>query len=160
MRFLEKNLEDIICDGLADKEIGKSIAERGLTPIGVAYRHQRQVRIGNYGVADIITLTRTEQGFLFSIYELKKSVIDLDTLLQASRYRAGLSSYLRKKLNNETSIAIECILIGDKVSSDSDWIYLPPMMRNNISVYTYNYQFDGIHFKNEEMKYSLTNEGF
>ena len=50
MRFLEKDLEQIIHESGMDQ-----LNERGLPIDGKMFR---QMRIGNYGIADLITVTR------------------------------------------------------------------------------------------------------
>ena len=51
MKFLEKDLEEIIFE-TSNKELN----ERGLFVYGKKYR---QLRIGNYGVADLVVVDRT-----------------------------------------------------------------------------------------------------
>lgn len=50
MNFLEKNLEDIIYE-----TNNKYLRERGLFINGIK---KRQLRIGNYGIADIVTFKK------------------------------------------------------------------------------------------------------
>ena len=73
MKFLEKNLEDIIWEASNEK-----LQERGLNISG---KKLRQLRIGNYGIADLVTFDRdyyhTEYLHPFlniTVYELKKNV--------------------------------------------------------------------------------------
>jgi len=54
MKFLEKDLEEIIFN--ADM---KDLPEKGLHFTGVI---KRQLRIGNYGVADLVTFTKGSYG--------------------------------------------------------------------------------------------------
>lgn len=82
MKFLEKDLEDIIFN--ADNE---SLQSRGLEIRGFK---KRQLNIGNYGIADIVTFERsnyideeyaeyvggenkTHSRPIITVYELKKN---------------------------------------------------------------------------------------
>ena len=65
MKFLEKDLEQIIYESS-----NKLLREKGLNIRGKKYR---QLRIGNYGIADIISVRRYEDCLYINIYELKKS---------------------------------------------------------------------------------------
>ena len=84
MKFLEKNLEDIIFE--TDNE---KLQERGLDIRGKKFR---QLRLSHYGIADIVTVSRIGQSLQIDIFELKKDVITVDTLLQALRYIEGIKT--------------------------------------------------------------------
>jgi hypothetical protein len=60
MNFLEKNLEDIIFETHENK-----LRDRGLEISG---KKLRQLRIGNYGIADMITYTRIKKYFRLKIF--------------------------------------------------------------------------------------------
>lgn len=69
MQFLEKDLENIIWE-----TNNKKLQEKGLLIEGKKFR---QLRIGNYGICDILTVQRENYYLGFSylnitIYELKK----------------------------------------------------------------------------------------
>jgi hypothetical protein len=149
--------------------------ERGL---GIRGSKKNQVKIGNYGIADIITIYRdTEiyqdigrpvfcaQSCIVSIYELKKDSISMSAFLQAIGYLKGIKSYLLQRgiLHNAK---FEIKLIGRDIDAKSNLIYLPDIFDCSngygdcsISFYTYSYNIDGIFFKNQ-YDYRLTNEGF
>jgi hypothetical protein len=153
MDFLEKNLEDIIYE--TDNNL---LTKRGLFIYG---KKKRQVRIGNYGVADIITYYRgitdeNEPELIINIYELKKDIINIDTFLQALRYYKGICRYLDKRDFYE-NVRYRLILIG-KTIDPGDFKYLTDFAYN-INIFTYSYQFDGIKFT-QERGYRLINEGF
>ncbi len=157
MDFLEKNLEDIIFE-----TDNKTLHSRGLFIEG---KKRRQIRLGNYGIADIIThrIKRTylsenytEPSLLFNVLELKKDKIDAGTLLQATRYCKGLERYIQQR-KPLLDLEFKVTLIGKEVCH-SDFIYLADIM-HNLNVYTYKYEFDGIRFRNES-RYFLSEEGF
>src|SRR5689334_20163596 len=98
MRFLEKNLEDIIYEADLD-----SLHSRGLTIHG---KRLRQVKIGNYGIADLITIERDVFNYAYAVqdtikpfitvtvFELKKEIVNIHTFLQAVKYLKGIKRYL------------------------------------------------------------------
>lgn len=162
MNFLERNLEDIIFNAPPNK----------LKGLRVPILKKRQLKIGNYGIADIVAV-KTEQNcpnsrFLrFFVYELKQKEINLSSFIQAVKYAKGIQHYLDKvqKLCTE-EYKITIVLIGEKVNM-SEFIYLPDIFTFNgysdcgvdIELYTYSYDYDGIKFQ-EHREYSLTNPGF
>lgn len=149
MNFLEKNLEDIIFETPNDL-----LHERGFFIFG---KKKRQVKIGNYGIADIITYHRAGGRLFINILELKKDKISTDTLLQSLNYAKGVSRYLQKR-SFDFDVSLRIKLIGREIDTNSSFCYLPDFF-NSIEIYTYDYGFDGIHFK-MECDYKLTNEGF
>jgi hypothetical protein len=119
MRFLEKNLEDIIWE--SDRDLLK---ERGLCVRG---HIKRQLRIGNYGIADLVTFSREYHGFNQSsmeinIYEIKRGVVGISAFLQSVRYARGIRSYLNQRGFKDFNIGIT--LIGDSVESDGEFTYI------------------------------------
>jgi hypothetical protein len=164
MNFLEKDLEDIIFNAPKDQ-----IDKRGLI---IPKRRKRQVKIGNYGIADMLAVKigETDPGnkFLhFYVYELKQKEINFNTFIQSIKYVKGLQDYLQKnkKLHSQ-EYKITIVLIGEKVSM-VDFIYLPDIFQYNvyscygvdIELYKYSYEYDGIKF-NQLSDYSLSNSGF
>lgn len=159
MNFLEKNLEDIIFGTPNAK-----LSERGLPIKG---KKKRQVRIGNYGVADLVTMYKSStvhNGKVYStlyvtIYELKKGVVDVNTLMQACRYKKGISQYFDKRgLFQDTSVEYNLVLVGDSIQDSGDFVYCLDTVYD-ASSYIYKYDFDGISFS-EKSGWSLTNPGF
>lgn len=159
MNFLEKNLEDIIFN-----TPNHLLIERGLH-IGGAKK--MQVRIGNYGIADIITYDKGELidydgkrwhgETCITVYELKQQEINASALLQAIRYAKGVQRYLQKHKGKHYEVKV--CLIGSSIEQGSGFPYLSDFMSDFMSVYTYKYDFDGISF-NWEYGYHLINEGF
>lgn len=161
MNFLEKDLEQIIFE--ADN---KHLNKRGLPIKG---RKIRQLRIGNYGIADLITyqyksymdeyLNYVTNKLLITVYEFKKDEINTETLLQVIRYAKGIERWLEKNERLEfIEVDFEFVLCGKSINTKSNWVYLIDYF-TNLEVYKYEYDIDGISF-HETSQYHLTNEGF
>lgn len=164
MKFLEKDLEQIIYESGID-----AVNKKGLPISG---KMLRQLKIGNYGIADLITFERPfiehmpdkykirHQGII-TIYELKRDKISISAFLQAVKYAKGIQSYLenRGKLH---LYDIKIILIGREIDVDGAFCYLPEVINGEldfITFYTYTFGIDGIAFT-EKNGYCLKNEGF
>ena len=163
MKFLEMDLEEIIFN--ADKEL---LAERGLRVYGTLYR---QLRIGNYGIADLVTINRPRyiehmqahvDPWFITVYELKKDKAGMSAFLQAVGYAKGIKRYLESRGIKE--IEIKIVLIGSRVDEKSTLVYLPTLIQETgygafLEFYTYRYELNGIFFK-DAYGYKLANEGF
>lgn len=177
MNFLEKNLEDIIYE-----TDNKLLRDRGLPIEG---KKVRQLKIGNYGVSDIITFKKPDyipnkyrdlfEDELFirpeiTIYELKKDQIDRSTFFQALRYMKGVKTYIERRglfdrsfydTYSETSLhepLYKIFLIGKSIDTRDDFCFLPSLYEH-IQLYTYEYNFDGVKFVNND-NYNLVDSGF
>lgn len=167
MKFLEKDLEQIIWD--ADKEV---LSERGLHLDG---KLKRQLKIGNYGIADLIHFKRPisyydkktmrryniENG-LIEVIELKNEKISVSAFMQAVKYLKGIKNYLEKRNFNDCQYCYKITLIGRDLDMDSSLCYLPDVICNeeiSVNIITYDYNVNGIEFKNR-FGYELVNEGF
>jgi len=168
MDFLEKNLEDIIYAAMQSKEGLQMLYQRGLSVFeyGINTKTIRQLNVGNYGTADIVTVERfsaeqNRRAYLnITVYELKKKTINLGVLLQVYRYCKGIKQYLSKRYFVE-EVNFKICLIGSEIDTHTDWVYMFDFELPEINVYKYNYQIDGIKFSLEELSnYALTNEGF
>jgi len=173
MNFLEKDLEEIIFT--SDKE---NLSKRGLF-ISKSETFKRQLKIGNYGIADLVSFKRPfynpyeneVQKGLITVYELKKDRISISSFLQAATYLHGIKRYLKKRdLDDKYDYSIR--LIGKDIDLQSSFVYLPELISGYtydekidrpslfyFSSYIYKYDIDGIIFKEIE-GYSLINEGF
>jgi hypothetical protein len=150
MTFLEKDLEQIIFETDHD-----DLYDSGLPVYG---KVKRQLRIGNYGVADLVTFSREGQDVLrITIYELKQNEVGVSTFGQAIRYAKGISQYILNHRKKNLSLHFEFILVG-KSFQKGDFIYMTDFIPN-LRVFTYEYEFDGIYF-NECYNYSLIHSGF
>jgi hypothetical protein len=177
MNFLEKDLEQIIYE--ADKEL---LAEKGLRVNG---KLLRQVRIGNYGIADLVSIQRPYQDTVFeyqekgliTIYELKKDNISVSAFLQAIGYAKGIMRWMQQhpkkiKCLNIENYDINIVLIGKNIDKSSEFIFLNDLLDSShlgytyiqkpflcVEMFTYEYDINGIYFK-QHIGYKKTNEGF
>ena len=103
MDFFEKDLEEIIFN--ADKE---KLRKKGLDVYGKLYR---QLRIGNYGVADLVEVRKSYKEddyaknkyipiLIITIYELKKDIVGISAFFQSINYLKGIMSYMSKHHKN------------------------------------------------------------
>lgn len=172
MNFLEKDLEEIIYT--ADAE---DLQERGLF-LYKGVKKFRQLRIGKYGIADLVTFQRHYEEYfkngdveyssipVITVYELKKDNINVSTFLQAVGYVKGIKQYLEKRRVKREYI-INIVLIGRNIDKTSSFSYLSDLIPQSDSIneinflecYTYNYKINGLNFK-KECGYKLIEEGF
>ena len=174
MSFLEKDLEEIIYTSGRD-----ALDKRGLTING---KLLRQVKIGNYGIADLIEFERPcydgpERNWFvpgrITIYELKKEQIGIAAFLQSLSYAKGILEYLRHKKKNRQYI-IDIVLIGKEVDDKGSFCFIENNLllqndfydktthfedKGTISFFKYKYGIDGLYFENMS-GYDLTNKGF
>lgn len=171
MKFLEKDLEEIIYN--ADKLL---LCEKGLNING---KLKRQLRIGNYGIADLVEFRRpfyhTYCNEFFKgeiiVYELKQDKIGISAFLQALGYLQGIKTYLYNRgLSEHYNYSIK--LIGKEIDLNSTFCYLTDFLSNetdstslyeysifSLCCYKYDYTIDGIKFKRIS-DYNLTDNGF
>ena len=171
MKFLEKDLEEIIFEQLQTMDGRLDLDSRGLI-VGDPTKCYRQCKIGNYGVADIVTYNKPhfiipndkgwhDSPFLITVYELKKDNIGISAFLQALRYCKGIQSYLEKHRDSNIRFGYKIVLIGYNLS-ESDFVYLEGFLDSEyftLDVYTYKYSINGLKFLKRE-GYNLINEGF
>lgn len=170
MNFLEKDLEEIIFCSDAEH-----LKQRGLRLKG---KPKRQLRIGSYGIADLVYFNRVSTGINphleINVVELKKDKIGISALLQAVGYCRGIDRYLQKR-DFSSDYYFNIILIGREVDTSGNLVYLTDLINggkysysgiyyyghclNKLSFYRYEYDIDGISFI-EESGYQLTNEDF
>ncbi len=149
MKFSEKNLEDIIFSTPTPL-----LQQRGLDIEGAKLR---QVRLGIYGVADLITVNKVYVDtiqedrsvkripyLLIDIFELKQGKISFETFVQILKYGRGVKSYL-SKFHPNLDYAIRYRMIGDSVDENNSFYFLPSLFKN-IKLYKYIYDYDGINF--------------
>lgn len=162
MNFLEKDLEEIIFE-----TGGEKIRERGLCIKGFSFR---QLKIGNYGIADIVTFERDYSEPMLAkitVFELKKNEIGVSAFLQALRYVRGIDSYLKHR-GVKFNYYFEISLCGRDIEQADDYVYLCDFINTDgkskrgltyLSNYIYSYGVDGIKFT-RTYGYSLIDEGF
>ena len=156
--ILEKDLEQIIFE--ADRDMLK---QRGLDIKGKLFR---QLKIGNYGIADLISVEKPKyiighgvhEPMTITIYELKKEKTGVSTFLQALGYLKGISRYLRAKRWVDFSFEFRIVCIGKAMDKNSCYLYLPDVL-DILENYTYSYSLEGLCFKLQQ-NYHLKEEGF
>lgn len=166
MNFLEKDLEQIIYEA-SDFDLERA----GLALYGKRFR---QLRIGNYGIADLITVSKEFSDSPFNnflkitVYELKKDKISVSALLQAIQYCKGICDYFDKRKPN-IIITLDIILIGKEIDLSGSFVYLTDLFQTDsyiidrkvtsVKFYRYEYKINGLSFI-KKSGYSLTNKGF
>lgn len=178
MRFLEKDLEQIIYE---------APEQRLIDDLELQGKRFRQLRIGNYGIADLVFADRVyieeicfddfgvpyekvkDVSLKITVCELKKDEIGVDAFLQAVKYCKGISRYLEKR--NIENYFFEIMLIGSDLELGSPFCYLTNLITDNyysgiirgnirmLNIYSYSYDYDGIEFHKHD-GYKLINEGF
>lgn len=158
MKFLENDLENIIYDSNKIE-----LAKRGLNIKGTVLR---QLRLGNYGVADLVSFSKGEYDLTYgghdvsiiTVYELKKDAVGYDTLGQALRYVQGIKRYLKLR-GVMINYIVKIVLVGRKISDTYDFSIGMGGFDGLAEVYTYDYSLNGLIFK-KESGYYYTNEYF
>jgi len=162
MNFLEKDLEDIIWESDNEKLQQKGFFIRG--------KKLRQLRIGNYGIADLVTYKKVSDVFEppyldITVYELKKEKAGISAFLQALRYCKGISTYL-DEYKPSIDYKLNIILCAKQIDVESDFIFLTDLLYSNdysvlntLRNFSFTYGIDGIQFKIEK-GYNLSNKGF
>lgn len=169
MDFLEKDLESIIWESDNEK-----LLDRGLSGV-YGNKLFRQIKIGNYGIADLISVGRSNifehenSHLIITVFELKKDKIGISAFLQAIRYCKGIKQYLEKR--GIFNFKLNITLIGKETDNQGDFIYLTDLFENSnsnmlcfgfidsIKFYNYKYGIDGLFFE-EQSGYKLIDEGF
>lgn len=164
MKFLEKDLEEIIFISS-----NYELCIRGLN----LYKNKiRQLKLGAYGVCDILAWQRCNDNYYgniiqIQIIELKQNEINLYTLSQVLRYARAIQRYLEFR-NSKITYQIDIVLIGKTINCSDSTMYLPSLFNSNeekfnsinsISIIGYTYEIDGLHFYDLN-ELHLSNEGF
>ncbi|MES2395888.1 MAG: hypothetical protein V4549_07790 [Bacteroidota bacterium] len=165
MNFLEKDLEKIIFETPNEHLRSGEFWVNGIK--------KRQLRIGNYGVADLVTCHRNyDLEFMeglekpikhpyaeITVYELKQKEVNIKTLIQGARYCAGIRNYLDKR-KLSFIYKINLVLIGNSFNVDSDILYLEQLFEN-LSIVTYKIIDDVVSFEyHSGFERGLLSEGF
>lgn len=154
MEFNEKVLEDIIWDNSQSQEGRELLEERGLLISGKIFR---QVELGNYGRADIITFEYLPPCVNIVVYELKKGCINVNALMQAARYVTALKRHGFKSYEWNLDINYSIRLIGDSIDKNGDFAFLYNIL-DNVVIYTYEFSLSGLNFKEVRKNWSRTEE--
>lgn len=174
MDFLEKDLEQVIYEATDDQ----------LSELGLFGRRFRQLRIGNYGIADLVFVERdytlsfypenkdvkiNNYGLKITVCELKKDKIGISAFLQAVGYCKGIARYLEKR--QFRNFYFEILLMGRDLDTSGSFPYITDLFHNHsdeckfsngvnsVHFYTYKYGFNGIKFSLEN-GYKIINNNF
>lgn len=170
MNFLEKDLEQIIWESDNEK-----LKEKNLPISGKKFR---QLRIGNYGVLDLMTVEKEDTWCYvlnervpylnITVYELKKEKVGISAFLQAIKYCKGIKSYISERKPN-FCFKLNIVLVAKEVDLNSDFIYLTDLLDHkysddfgvisSVENFSFSYDINGILFK-QHHSYNLTNKGF
>jgi len=151
MKFLEKNLEDIIFE----TEIG-DLLDRGLM-FAQSGKFAKQVNFPNLGRADLIHMTRLDEHSprVITVFELKQHEINANSFMQACRYLYGVKRWLVKNKIALSEVSYQIVLIG-KTIAKGDFVFLPDALTTwnlDVQFYTYEYLVDGIYFNQVQLSY-------
>jgi len=164
MKFLEKDLEEILWEQFKTQKGRDVLASKGLwTEDGAPNpKFKRQLNIGKYGRADVVSFSKSGGSLFINVYELKKDKISMSAFLQAVGYCKGIQRYIKKHRKSNLRLEFNVILIGKTIDISSEFSYLPDFINGfgfNLHHFTYNYNVDGISF-NYQSEYALREEGF
>jgi len=113
----------------------------------------KQFDMGVYGVPDLVGLSFYEKTSTSSrevditIYELKVGEINIDTIVQASKYRHGMYRFLVQNKNRfrHVVVSFKIVLVGYTIQNHQHFHYLADAAR--VSSYTYNLKSDNLTFQ-------------
>ena len=149
MNVLEYEIEDLIYGSL--KNNPDRLRKKGLH---LFKNSIRQLNLGSYGIADLVCYhnSHSKEGSVLNIQvvEIKKDYINADTIMQASRYVAGIRRLLDKRFNlKRTSLFFTIVLIGREIQVSGDFVFLLDAF-GEVSAYTYSIDLDeGVKFQRQ-----------
>lgn len=167
MKFLERDLEEIIFN-----TPNSTLQSIGLDINGTK---KRQLRIGNYGISDIVTLHKEYDLKLkysettgkltevanpiinLTVYELKKENISLSAFAQSVKYLKGIKTYL-EDYRGFYDVKFRSVVIGKNIPEDSSIIYAGDIFEN-IDIYQYSLNINGLVFEKLELL-NIKNTGY
>lgn len=162
MTILESELEDLIFNKIQEGSF-EELDNKGLHICALS-KYYRQFNFGSYGIADIVGLMiirdKNAWNFHVSIYELKKDSIGPKTLCQAAKYAKAVQRMAdnwnyKHKNKRRINLNIDIHLIGQSIEGGG-FIYLPDLIEN-LYLYQYKLDFDGIYF-DQKADYHLSEE--
>jgi len=150
MTFIEKDLEDILFEYSSSYEKRYLLQERGL-PIMSHGTMLRQVDLAAYGIADLIDIYVGCKSDVFSskfvqidLYELKKEEVNWETFHQVVKYMRSIQLFI-DQYYPKTRLYLNAFLIGKQLDKSGNFCFTSSVF-NNINIYTYKYEIDGIKF--------------
>ena len=159
MNILECEIEELLFNNLKNEQL---LRDRGFHYFEQHY--YLHPNFGSYGIPDIVGVTIRDaelpeyKVMSATIYELKKESININTLLQASRYAKAINrvtTEIEDLCINEVDIKI--VLIGKKIDLGSDFVYVADIC-DNLHLVTYSIDMiKGVSF-NRHYNYSMSNE--
>lgn len=132
----EKELEDYIFESVSES-MHNPITDESVDSI------YRQVDLGSYGIADLVTFSYGEEFLEVTIIELKKETIDIKTMAQLSRYYKAFCQYFEKKHPSKT-VSIKLIAVSGQIchTDDSAWLSDYLSEHSNFQVYLCDFDLD------------------
>ncbi len=141
----EKHLEDFISENRNSSSLKDFL--------GPWKTIKRQVRLGGYGIADLITLYPErlpwgETMVTANIIELKSVALNMDALGQLSRYMTAVKEVLN--VNH-----VYGTLLAPSVEVTGDFAYILNNLPENIRCFTYSLDLDGFNINEASSNWRL-----
>jgi hypothetical protein len=159
MNILEKDLEDLIFEGLQDPDGCELLRDLGFYQADMIKNYKRQYNLSGYGIVDILgAYFEIRKGNIYiyvDIIELKKDKIDFKTFEQALRYHRAINLLIDNTLNNididyvkrNVFREVNTIMIGTSIDLNSSFVYLPNL-KHNVHLYTVSLDLgEGLRFR-------------
>ena len=137
----EKELETFII-GAAEQDVDK-LRERGF-PIPNNPTLYRQVRLGDYGIVDLLAIGRSRETDKLEIYlyELKRDTVSAADIPQIAKYLGGIDSWLFHSKSVDEDATLKGFLIAPEVDD-----FLTKFIQPFIHFVSINYSpYDGVRF--------------
>ena len=149
----EKELEDYIFNS-ATNNLYNPITGEGIDSI------YRQVDLGSYGIADLLTFSY-EPGYLeVTVIELKKEIIDIKTMAQLSRYHKALRKYFDGNYPTKP-VSIRLIAVSTQINQGDDSVWLNDYLSDHSDFSAFLCDFDlndGVSFSQTKGWYKKNEE--
>ena len=153
MKILEKDLKQIVWESNLDE-----LRYRGF-PVASTGKMFKDLKIGNYGSADMILVDRVDGNFNISICVFKEGKIGLAALLEAIKLQKGIDSFLRERKGFRSDLLHFYInLIGSEIDTSGSFCFIPDLYIE-ISYYLYYLDLNGLSFTSSD-GHRLIDEGF
>jgi len=152
MKILERDLETMIFNAIIDGKI-EDLCKRGF-PVWRGKKPlsaRRQFPVIVNGVADIVTMHKLEgEKPMVTLYELKTTKIDHNTLFQAFRYLKGMQFVIEERGYDFEKYDFRIVLIGPEILW-GDWIFLIQEDRLPVDIFTYRMDITGVYFEDPQI---------
>ena len=151
MKFLEKDLEDIIYEMSLTHEGCVALRKRGFYFSNWDFPFTRQLDLGRFGKPDLIQIAGLSCGgekmLEVNICELKRGNTSMDTFDQSLKYIRGID-YVIDELgirDQFSSIHYSLVMVGKSHDLSDNHVYLAHMLRNDhiyIKLLSYEFSID------------------